>query len=70
MPATRSIDRVRRSLLVAAALAALPLAGCSRGDEDPSAIAADDQRQLNEAAAMLESNGIDVNTPTESPAHD
>ena len=69
MPATRSIDRVRRSLLVAAALL-LPLVGCSRGDEDPSAIAADDQRQLNDAAAMLESNGIDVNTPTESPAHD
>lgn len=45
-----------------AGLAALLLvAACSRGGEQPGTVSADDQRQLNEAAAMLDANSVDAN---------
>lgn len=43
-------------VIVAAALVAT-VAGCSRG-EDPTAVPAGDQRQLNEAAEMLDANSV------------
>ena len=49
------------------------LAACSRvADDDPAAISADDERQLNDAAAMLDANSVEAHTPnsTESSAHD
>jgi uncharacterized lipoprotein len=46
------------------ALAQLPLAllaGCSATPEDPGQVTADEDRQLNEAAEMLDANSIDLN---------
>ena len=47
-----------------AALAAslLYLAACARGEEAPTgAVTADEARQLNEAAEMLDANSVDAN---------
>ena len=60
----------------AAAMAALGIAAtvaaCSTPADDPTAISADDQRQLNDAAAMLDANSMAAHTPprTESSPHD
>ncbi|WP_174293457.1 hypothetical protein [Sphingomonas bacterium] len=58
--------------------AMLPLAllggisACSSTPDDPGTIGADDQRQLNAAAAMLDSNSVDANAigDHESSPHD
>jgi len=53
---------MRRRFLVAALAAAGLLAACGRGADDPGTLDADDQRQLNEAAAMLDANSVDAAT--------
>lgn len=50
-------------------LAALPLlllaTACTRsGDDDPGAVTADEAAQLNDAAAMLDANSIDLDAAT------
>lgn len=46
--------------------AALLLAACSHEpDPQPGGITADDQAQLNDAAAMLDANSVDLNAVTE-----
>ncbi|MDQ1229849.1 hypothetical protein [Sphingomonas sp. SORGH_AS_0879] len=45
-------------ILLTAAL--LSLAACSSGDQ-PTGLSAEENRQLNEAAAMLDANAIDLN---------
>ncbi len=70
-------DRVSPSRRrVASVLLPLGLLGiataCSSAADDPGAIGADDQRQLNAAAAMLDSNSVDANALAdhESSPHD
>ncbi len=41
-----------------AALALLVLAACSRGGDDPRALTADQEQQLNQAAEMLDANSV------------
>jgi len=54
-----------RIVLSAALPLALLAAGCSRGDGgDPGAVTADEAAQLNDAAAMLDANSIDLNAAT------
>jgi outer membrane biogenesis lipoprotein LolB len=43
-----------------AALAAALLAACSGERDEPGGVTADDARQLNEAAAMLDANSVDA----------
>lgn len=47
-----------KRLALAAAL--LPLAACSSHDQ-PQGLSAEENRQLNEAAAMLDANAVDLN---------
>ena len=49
----------RRTVLIAVT-AALALAGCSGSDDQPGVVTADEARQLNEAAAMLDANSVDA----------
>ena len=53
--------------LISAALLPLLLAGaaCHREEPQPAGLTADDQAQLNDAAAMLDANSIDLNAATE-----
>lgn len=54
-------DRMRFAAL-GAAIVLLLLSGCSsRGDDQPGTVTADESRQLNDAAAMLDANSIDAN---------
>ena len=48
----------------------LALAACSSQPDQPGGLTPDDQRELNEAAAMLDANSLDADTVTntESPA--
>lgn len=48
----------RRLILVAAPLL---LVSCSGGGEQPGGVTADEARQLNEAAEMLDANSVDLN---------
>jgi len=53
---------MRRSALCALLAGLALLAACSGGgDASPGATSADEDRQLNEAAAMLDANSIDLN---------
>ena len=45
-------------MLAGGALALLPLAGCSSQPDQPGAVTADEERQLNEAADMLDANSV------------
>ena len=46
--------------------AALILSACGRDpDPQPAGLTADDQAQLNDAAAMLDANAVDLNAVTE-----
>ena len=60
-----------RPLLTIAALA-LTIAACSSRVDDTAAISADDQHQLNEAAASLDANSADADAASahESSPHD
>ncbi len=49
-----------RLRLVRGALPFLMLAACSSHADDPHAVTADEARQLNEAAAMLDANSVDA----------
>jgi len=52
-------------VILSAALPLALLAACSRGgNDDPGAVTADEARQLNEAAAMLDANSVDLNAAT------
>ena len=64
-------DRGWRALVLPLALMTGVVA-CSSSPDEPGAIGADDQHQLNAAAAMLDSNSVDVNAlgDHESSAHD
>lgn len=44
--------------------AALLLAACSSASDQPGAVTADEARQLNEAAAMLDANSVALNAVT------
>jgi hypothetical protein len=44
------------ALLIAAGL----LAACGRDPDPPGVLSAEDEQQLNEAAAMLDANAVDV----------
>ncbi|WP_267383373.1 hypothetical protein [Sphingomonas sp. GC_Shp_2] len=44
-----------------AAAAAFALAACSSHTDQPGAVTADEARQLNDAAAMLDANSVDAN---------
>ncbi|WP_242095288.1 hypothetical protein [Sphingomonas sp. CROZ-RG-20F-R02-07] len=44
-----------------AAAAAFALAACSSHNDQPGAVTADEARQLNDAAAMLDANSVDAN---------
>ena len=51
-------------MLKRTAIAALPLlllAACQRGDSAPGATSASEEQGLNDAAAMLDANSVDVN---------
>lgn len=57
-------SRMSRMMLSAVLPLAL-LAACSRGgSDDPGAVTADEARQLNDAAAMLDANSVDLNATT------
>ncbi|MBM6575902.1 hypothetical protein KCP91_05920 [Microvirga sp. SRT01] len=43
---------------------ALFVAACSGGEEQPGTVTADEARQLNEAAAMLDANSVELNAVT------
>lgn len=47
----------RRGVWLSAGLL-LAVAGCSGGGEQPGALSADEERQLNDAAAMLDANSV------------
>ena len=53
--------------LIPAALLPLALAAtaCHREEPQPAGLTADDQAQLNDAAAMLDANSVDLNAATE-----
>ncbi|WP_425228214.1 hypothetical protein [Sphingomonas sp.] len=42
----------------------LVLTACSHDDPQPRGLTADDQAQLNDAAAMLDANSVDLNQIT------
>lgn len=58
--------RVSRNGLSATLPLLLLVAACSGGDgnDDPGAVTADEAAQLNDAAAMLDANSIDLNAAT------
>lgn len=61
-PARAGTYRRRALALVAATLV---LAACSRHhDDQPGAVSADEAAQLNDAAAMLDANSVDLNAAT------
>lgn len=55
--------RGRRAWLSAGLLLA---AGCSGGGEQPGTLSADEERQLNDAAAMLDANSVAMEDVTEN----
>jgi hypothetical protein len=51
-----------RTFPIAMAIFALLATACSRtGDDPPGSVTADEARQLNEAADMLDANSVDLN---------
>jgi outer membrane biogenesis lipoprotein LolB len=52
---------MRRSVAVAAGVAALLLTACARDPEQPGGVTAEEAQQLNDAAAMLDANSMDAN---------
>ena len=69
----RAPDQVRplMALLITLVVAG-GIVACSPAHDDAGTISADDQRQLNAAAAMLDSNSVDANAldDHESSPHD
>ena len=54
---------MRRSVAPLVLVAAL-LGACSSHGDQPGAVTADEARQLNDAAAMLDANSVDANSVT------
>lgn len=50
-----------RVFVALALIAAAPLAACSASPDDPGAVSADEARQLNESAEMLDANSVNLN---------
>lgn len=50
------------------AVAALLLAACSGDGEQPGAVTADEARELNEAAEMLDANAVSLNAVSNEEA--
>ncbi|WP_168377358.1 hypothetical protein [Sphingomonas sp. Leaf343] len=50
--------------LVGSIAVALLLVACSGGEDQPGTVTADEARQLNEAAEMLDANSVDPNAMT------
>ncbi len=50
--------------LVGPIAVALLLAACSGGEDQPGTVTADEARQLNETAKMLDANSVDLNAMT------
>lgn len=48
----------------------LSLAACSGGSDDPRAVTPDEAAQLNDAAAMLDANSIDLDAVSDDAAND
>lgn len=48
----------------------LLLAACSSQPDQPGAVTADEARQLNDAAAMLDANSVDLNATTDNESQD
>lgn len=55
------MSRAITSRVIAIALFPLLLAACSGSSDDPRAVTPDEAAQLNDAAAMLDANSIDLN---------
>jgi hypothetical protein len=55
---------MRAAIPAGFAAAALLLAACSGGGEQPGDVTADEARQLDDAAAMLDANSVDLNAVT------
>ena len=47
-----------RAAFAALLIPVLILAGCSAADDPPGALTRDEERQLNDAAAMLDANSV------------
>lgn len=58
--------RWRDGMMVGALFAISALVGCSPASE-PGAVTADEAHQLNEAAAMLDANSVDLNAVAAAP---
>ena len=66
-PARRDTgSRWHDGVVVGALFAACALAACSPASE-PGAVTADEAHQLNEAAAMLDANSVDLNAVAAAP---
>ena len=46
----------------------LLLAACAGEEQQPAGLSADDQAELNDAAAMLDANAVDLNHVTSNEA--
>lgn len=53
---------------LAALLPLLPLAACSSAPDPPGTVSADEDRQLNEAAEMLDADSVAANSPYDDGA--
>ena len=60
----RPMPRAAWGGFVALAGLSLALAACSSANDAPGAVTADEARQLNEAAAMLDANSVDAGAVT------
>ncbi|EZP53495.1 MULTISPECIES: hypothetical protein, partial [Sphingomonas] len=58
------MGRHRPSPRLIAAVLPLALLACARGHDDSGAVSADEAAQLNDAAAMLDANSIDLDAVT------
>jgi hypothetical protein len=56
-------------VIVGALFAISALAACSPSPDQPGAVTADEAHQLNEAAAMLDVNSVDLNAVASDPAY-
>ncbi len=66
-PVIRNMPKPKGPIVLAAMLA---LAACSRTDDQPGTVSADEASQLNDAAAMLDANSVDaalLNTQDPAP---
>jgi hypothetical protein len=60
LPTARESGMTKIRTLLGAAALALALAGCGRGDQAAGGLSPDEERQLDNAAAMLDENNLVV----------